>query len=181
RLIAATNKNIPELIRAGKFREDLYFRLNVIPLYIPSLSERIQDLPLLVSYFMEKFKPESIFSPRTFTTEAMEYLKAYPWPGNIRELKNFIERINIMSDEECISLETVKYYLGEENLKKKDDTLGKFSTYPLNKAKEEFEKLYIEKKLEEFNHNISKTAEMIGIYPSNLHSKIKRYGIRIER
>ncbi|MBP7494790.1 MAG: sigma-54-dependent Fis family transcriptional regulator [Spirochaetales bacterium] len=181
RLIAATNKNIPELIRAGKFREDLYFRLNVIPLYIPSLSERIQDLPLLVSYFMEKFKPESISSPRTFTTEAMEYLKAYPWPGNIRELKNFIERINIMSDEECISLETVKYYLGEENLKKKDDTLGKFSTYPLNKAKEEFEKLYIEKKLEEFNHNISKTAEMIGIYPSNLHSKIKRYGIRIER
>jgi two-component system nitrogen regulation response regulator NtrX len=181
RLIAATNKNIPELIRAGKFREDLYFRLNVIPIHMPSLSERIEDLPLLVSYFMEKFKPESISSPRTFTTEAMEYLKTYPWPGNIRELKNFIERINIMSDEECISLETVKYYLGEENLKKRDDTLGKFSSYPLNRAKEEFEKLYIEKKLEEFNHNISKTAEMIGIYPSNLHSKIKRYGIRIER
>ncbi len=79
-----------------------------------------------------------------------------------------------MSDEECISLETVKYYLGEENLKKRDDTLGKFSSYPLNRAKEEFEKLYIEKNLEEFNHNISKTADMIGIYPSNLHRKIKR-------
>jgi len=184
RLIAATNKNIQELIRAGKFREDLYFRLNVIPIHMPSLSERIEDLPLLIDYFMAKFKPEIAPSPRRFSPEAMEYLKAYPWPGNIRELKNFIERINIMSDEDCISLETAKYYLGSIDLKpssQSDSVLGKFAQLPLNEAKEQFEKLYLEKKLEECGYNISKTAELIGIYPSNLHSKIKRYGIRIER
>ncbi len=181
RIIAATNKNIGDQIRATRFREDLFFRLNVIPIYVPALGARISDLPLLVDYFMGKFKPAGEDSPRTISAEGMAFLRAYSWPGNIRELKNFIERINIMSDEQCVSLETVKYYLGESGTEGKDDGLGEFGAMPLGDAKEAFEKLYIRKKLEAFDFNITRTAEAIGMYPSNLHGKIKRYGIRMEK
>jgi two-component system nitrogen regulation response regulator NtrX len=181
RLVAATNKNIGEQIRAGKFREDLFFRLNVIPIHVPPLSERKEDLPLLVGYFMEKFKPIDEDVPRKISEEGLDFLASYLWPGNIRELKNFIERVNIMSDERCISLETVKFYLGEIESRTQDDGLGPFGAMGLNEAKEAFEKLYLNRKLGDFGYNISKTAEAIGVYPSNLHGKIKRYGIRLKK
>jgi two-component system nitrogen regulation response regulator NtrX len=180
RLIAATNKNIQEQIRSGLFREDLFFRLNVIPIHVPSLNERVEDLPLLVDYFMKKFKPPGEELPRTISREGINYLLQYNWPGNIRELKNFIERLNIMTDEQCVSLETAKYYLGENEAAKKDDGLGEFGSMQLGAAKEEFEKRYLSAKLKEHNLNITRTAEAIGIYPSNLHGKIKRYGIKLD-
>jgi len=182
RLIAATNKNIQEQIKNGKFREDLFFRLNVIPIHVPQLAERLDDLPLLVAYFMEKFKPSPETEARTISAEGMDLLRQHPWPGNIRELKNFIERINIMTDEHCVSPETVKYYLGEDKTEAKDgDDLGEFGSMQLNEAKEAFERRFLEMKLRAYDYNITHTASAIGIYPSNLHAKIKRYGIEIEK
>jgi two-component system nitrogen regulation response regulator NtrX len=180
RVIAATNKNIREQIQAGRFREDLFFRLNVIPIQTPSLAERISDIPLLTDYFMLKFKPPGEASARTIGAEGMALLRAHPWPGNIRELKNFIERINIMTDEQSISAETVKYYLGESS-GGGDDGLGEYGSMSLTDAREAFEKNFIGTKLKAFDHNITKTAEALGMYPSSLHGKIKRYGIKTEK
>ncbi|MDR3200899.1 MAG: sigma-54 dependent transcriptional regulator [Spirochaetales bacterium] len=179
RVIAATNKNIREQIQAGRFREDLFFRLNVIPVQAPSLAERISDIPLLTDYFMLKFKPPGEAAARTISPEGMALLRAHPWPGNIRELKNFIERINIMTDEQSISAETVKYYLGEPG--RVDDGLGEYGAMSLTEAREAFEKNFIATKLKAFDYNITRTAEALGMYPSSLHGKIKRYGIKTER
>jgi two-component system nitrogen regulation response regulator NtrX len=113
RILAATNKNIPEEIEKGNFREDLYFRLNVIPIKLPSLKERSSDLDELIGYFMEKFKKEGT-DKKTISKEGMSLLKKYSWPGNIRDLKNFLERVNIMCNEYEISEESVRTYLGEK-------------------------------------------------------------------
>jgi two-component system nitrogen regulation response regulator NtrX len=182
RVLAATNKNIREQIQSGKFREDLFFRLNVIPIQVPSLAERVSDIPLLADYFMVKFKPPGEAAVRTISPQGMALLREHPWPGNIRELKNFIERINIMTDEQSISAETVKYFLGESGVGgKEDDGLGEYGDLPLGDAREAFEKNFIEKKLKVFEFNITKAAEALGVYPSNLHGKIKRYGIKIKK
>jgi two-component system, NtrC family, nitrogen regulation response regulator NtrX len=182
RLIAATNKDIQEEIRQSRFREDLFFRLNVVPIEVPPLRERPEDLPILIEYFSKKFKPQNGGNIKTITKDGHRRLLDYSWPGNIRELKNFIERINIMVDEEEITEETVGYYLGEiENAGVKDGWLDDFQDMRLNDAKLEFEKTFIESKLSQNGNNISKTAEVLGIYPSNLHGKIKKLGIHIVR
>jgi two-component system nitrogen regulation response regulator NtrX len=181
RILAATNKDLEQACRGGRFREDLWFRLNVIPIQVPPLAERVSDIPLLVDYFMLKFKPQGEAPVRSVCAEGMALLLAYPWPGNIRELKNFVERINIMTDEQSISAETVKYYLGESSPGGSGDGLGEYGSLSLADAREAFEKNFIEKKLRAFDFNIKKTAEAVGVYPSNLHGKIKRYGIKTEK
>ena len=182
RLIAATNKDIQEEIRRSRFREDLFFRLNVVPIEIPPLRQRLEDLPILVDYFLKKFEPDNGSKPKTISEEGLRLLRDYQWPGNIRELKNFIERINIMVDEDVILAETVRYYLGESSgSAARYGWLQDFNEMKLNDAKNEFEKIFIEQKLEENGFNISKTAETLGIYPSNLHGKIKKLGIHIDR
>jgi two-component system nitrogen regulation response regulator NtrX len=103
RVIAATNKNIQEEIRTGRFREDLYFRINVIPIFVPPLRERTEDLQALIDYFMVKFKRSAESETKRFSEDAIRLLQTYFWPGNVRELKNFIERINIMTEENVIS------------------------------------------------------------------------------
>ena len=112
RVISATNKDIRAQIKAGKFREDLFFRINVVPITVPPLRDRIADMPELVEYFMEKFKRPSAQEPKTVSPEGMKILCAYHWPGNIRELKNFVERVNIMAEEPMISASSVKSFLG---------------------------------------------------------------------
>ncbi|MCL1818435.1 MAG: sigma-54 dependent transcriptional regulator, partial [Spirochaetaceae bacterium] len=179
RIIAATNKNIRDAVAAGKFREDLFFRLNVITIQVPSLAERASDIPRLLDYFLLKFKPPGEALARSVSREGLDALAAYPWPGNIRELKNFVERVSIMSDEEVVSAETVKYYLGDSG--GSDDGLGEYSGMSLADAKEAFEKNFIQKNLKALDCNIAKTAEALGMYPSNLHGKIKRYGIKTEK
>ncbi len=181
RLLTATNKNIEEEIAAGRFREDLFFRLNVVPIRVPPLRERVADLPLLVDYFMHKYNPLPDQPPRSFTSEAMKSLKHYSWPGNIRELKNFIERINIMTDEPEISAELVSHFLQEKKMQKVPQGLQKYSDMQLNEAKAEFERTLIEQRLEHCEYNISRTAQELGIYPSNLHGKIKKYGIETKK
>ena len=183
RLIAATNKNIPEEIRNGRFREDLFFRLNVVPVQVPPLRDRTEDLPLLVDYFLNKFSIHNSGKQKKLAGGGMQILQNYLWPGNIRELKNFIERISIMVTSDIISNEMVRYYLGEssKDINPQDRLLRNFQDLKLNDAKNAFEKLFIEQKLKECDYNISKTAEALGIYPSNLHGKIKKLGIQIEK
>ncbi|MBN2352290.1 MAG: sigma-54-dependent Fis family transcriptional regulator [Spirochaetales bacterium] len=181
RIIAATNKDIQKEIKAGRFREDLFFRLNVIPVFVPPLRERLSDLPFLISYFMEKYKPPKVSEPRTLSENAMRTLEAYAWPGNIRELKNFMERVNIMTEEPVISEAAVAQYLGAMSTERDTARLKEFEHLNLNQAKEEFEKEFITRKLHEHKSNISKTAQALGLYPSNLHSKLKKYGITVER
>lgn len=181
RLLAATNKDIQEEIRQGRFREDLYFRLNVIPIHVPSLSERVDDLPLLIDYFMDKFHPPGVEVRRSLSKEGMARLKKYDWPGNIRELKNFVERINIMSDEEVITVETVEYFLGEKSTGSNPVAASPFDEMKLAVAKDAFERDLLLRRLEAFEFNISRAAQDLGIYPSNLHGKIRKYGIETKK
>ncbi len=170
-IIGATNKDLREEVRKGNFREDLLFRLDVIPIIVPPLRERKEDIPELVEYFIDYFASEYRQRPKKITSEAIDILKSYDWPGNIRELRNVIERLVIMTPSETISARDI--VIGEPT---KEDYLS-FAT--LREARDAFEKIFITKKLEENNWNISKTAEKLQIERSNLHKKIKAYNIRI--
>lgn len=169
RIIAATNKDLQEEVKKGTFREDLFFRLNVIPLHIPPLRERKEDIPLLVNFFLEEFSREYKKSKKTLTDKALKALINYDWPGNVRELKNIIERLVIMTLAETITEKDISLY----EIGKKDY----FSYKTLKEAREAFEKDFILLKLKENNWNISKTAEALNIERSNLHRKIKSYGL----
>jgi two-component system nitrogen regulation response regulator NtrX len=182
RLITATNKDIAVEISAGRFREDLFYRLNVVPIHAPSLTERIDDLEELISYFMKKFKSNNSEICKTISKDGVKLLRSHQWPGNIRELKNFIERINIMTDEEEISAETVKYYLQEDkNMQVRSNLDDEYADMKLTEAKDKFEKQFLIQKLIKTSYNISRAAETLGIYPSNLHGKIKKFGIEIKK
>jgi len=181
RVIAATNKNLQEEIAAGAFREDLFFRLNVIPIYVPPLRNRGDDIRLLVDYFMNTFRNRDLEIVKQISEQGMKLLLTYDWPGNIRELKNFIERINIMTNEELITEEIVRFYLGEKKVKSKPTGFSEYEGLKLNEARDKFEKMFIQEKLKENNYHISQTAGQLGIYPSNLHGKIKKLGIDIKK
>ncbi|UCG78416.1 MAG: sigma-54-dependent Fis family transcriptional regulator [Nitrospirota bacterium] len=171
RIIAATNKNLLEEIKEGNFREDLYFRLNVIPISILPLRERREDIPLLVEHFLTRLASEHRKAQKTVSEPAMDKLKKYDWPGNVRELKNCIERMLIMVPGDEIKAGHVDMFEGDER---------EFFNYSsLREAREAFEKHFIIKKLKENNWNISKTSEVLEIERSNLHRKIKAYGITI--
>jgi two-component system, NtrC family, nitrogen regulation response regulator NtrX len=179
RIIAATNKDIRQEVEEGRFREDLYFRLSVIPINVPPLQERKGDVTLLLEHFISQFSG----GKRQFSLEAMEELSRYGWPGNIRELKNFVERINVMCDDNPIGLNAVTDYLHrvEEGGKKSSSLFEEFSTMKLSEARDEFERRMIVEKLEENGYNVSRTAGVLGLYPGNLHNKIKKYGIEIKK
>ena len=181
RLIAATNKDIKAEVAAGRFREDLYFRLNVIWIDLPPLRERPEDIPLLADYFLRKYVADSGMAARRFSTDSVRSLIAHEWPGNVRELKNFVERISIMSDEEELTAEVVDYFLGERSAVHGDAVVDEFSSMGLTEARDTFEKRYLEQRLSENGFSISQTASSIGIYPSSLHAKIKKFGIKIDR
>jgi two-component system nitrogen regulation response regulator NtrX len=169
-VLAATNKDLEEMSKNGSFRSDLYYRLNVIPISIPPLRERKDDIPELVEYFLGILANEYGQAPKILTSEAMDKLKRYEWPGNIRELKNIIERVVIMSPSSEITPEQLE--LGGAI-----DDHGCFGKSTLKEARDSFEKEFIRRKLEEHEWNISKTAEAIDIERSNLHRKIKSYGL----
>ena len=180
RIVSATNKDILEEVRRGRFREDLYFRLNVIPIPVPPLRERPDDLPALIEYFyglLSVGRGETPY-PR-FSREAMDLLTAYRWPGNIRELKNFVERVMILAGETEISAETADYYLGEAGTPGTPD--NEYDSMKLNEARGTFERRLIERRLEVNGGNVSKTAQALGVYPSSLHGKIKKFGIEIRK
>lgn len=181
RIVSATNKNLLDEIQAGRFREDLYFRLNVIPLTIPSLRERSEDIPALIDYFQRSYGRNQS-AGRSFSPEAMKLIMEYSWPGNIRELKNFIERVLVLVDEAEISEEVAQFYLDERGKNMSGIRLeNDYDTMKLSDAKEQFESQVISECLVKHNFNIAQTSQSLGIYPNTLHRKIKKYGIEIRR
>lgn len=174
RIIAATNKNLEEEVKKESFRSDLFFRLNVIPIAIPSLRERKEDIPLLVEHFIQSIAAENGQTPKKITTDAIKTLQEHDWPGNIRELRNLIERLVIMTPSEVINSTDIQL------IKSGYVSSDFFAFKTLKEARDAFERDFIAKKLAENNWNISKTAETLEIERSNLHRKIKAYNIKIE-
>lgn len=177
RIIAATNKDIRAEVDAGRFREDLYFRLNVIWIEVPPLRERGHDLLDIADYFLAKFRQSPDVPQKRFDKNSRKRLLEHPWPGNVRELKNFIERISIMTDEEVLTQDVVEYYLGERRETSADPVLAEFGNMGLAEARDGFERRYLEQKLAENDYNISRTASALGMYASSLHAKIRKLGI----
>ncbi len=174
RIISATNKDLKNEISEGNFREDLYHRLNVIPIVVPPLRERKKDIPLLINYFTEKICKQNKFPLKIFHEDAIQLLVNYEWSGNVRELRNIIERIIIMISSNEISKNDVISMLPNIEPKTSDliDITNSFQEF-----KEKAEKAFIMKQLEINNWNISKTAEILDIQRSHLYNKMKKYGI----
>ena len=176
RVIAATNKDLELEIEKGTFRDDLYFRLNVIPMRVPPLMERVEDIPELVDEFMKDIALNTNLEQKEFSSDAIEVLNRYHWPGNVRELKNLVERLAIMIPEKVIHAKDIPPPFNKES-EMKEGVESYLSSNSYKEAKNKFEKAFIVKKLREFDGNISQTAEAIGIERSNLHKKIKAYGL----
>ena len=176
RVFVATNKDLEEEIEKGVFREDLYFRLNVIPIKVPPLRERMDDLPGLVDEFLKEFSLSTNIKAKEVSKEAIEVLQEYEWPGNVRELKNLMERLMIMLPHMVIEAKDIPPpYNKSPDMKGSLESAFGFDL--LKEARSRFEKAFIESKLHQFNGNISQTAEAIGVERSNLHKKIKTYGL----
>lgn len=184
RVIAATNKDLEEEIRLGHFREDLYYRLNVLPFHVPPLRERREDIPRLVLHFLEYFCSKEGRETKAIAPAALTTLQAYSWPGNVRELKNIVERLVIMTPDSSIQETHLPPSMRSKRAAPTESRgLGLTGVDASNfkEAKEEFEKEFILAKLEENDWNISRTAEAIDIERSNLHRKIKSFGIELRK
>ena len=178
RVLAATNKELAAEIRAGRFREDLYFRLNVIPIFVPPLRDRRDDIPLLADHFMALMAAEYGRRPKRIASEAVARLQQYPWPGNVRELRNVIERLMIMVPGDTITAQDLAF-LGHDGLRRPAVPEG--DALPLADARERFERDYILQALAAQHGNISRTAELLGVERSNLYKKMKAFGIAPSR
>ena len=179
RIISTSIKNIREEVDKGNFREDLYHRLNVVPIYVPALKDRTEDIPLLLNYFSKKISELNGISETKLDTNYDLFYK-YEWPGNVRELRNFVERISILSvNEKKININNlVQDALSQKNNENKSDSYENVLTYPLKEAREKFEKDYLTSQLKKHKGNISKTAEFVGMERSALHRKLKTLGIK---
>lgn len=176
RIIASTSRDLENEIKLGKFRDDLYHRLNILPFRIPPLRERIEDISPLAQHFGELTARESGEMRKVFSEKAMEMMMAHPWPRNVRELKNFIERVYILTPSEYIDVHDLKF-AGLLELTQAVPAVDDMSTF--REARSQFEKEYLIKKIQENGGNISRTAEVIGLERSYLHRKIKAYGIEV--
>lgn len=175
RLITATNKNLPAEIKKGSFREDLYYRINVIEMSVPPLRERREDIPLLARHFFKEIIREQGLREKALTDGAIEVLKGYDWPGNVRELRNLMERVAIMVSGDWVFPEDLEIISKEGGQKAFPFMNGKFGS--LREARAGFERYYIMGRLKENGWNITKTAEDLKIERSNLHRKMKLLGI----
>jgi two-component system nitrogen regulation response regulator NtrX len=173
RVLAATNKDLEEEMKAGRFRQDLYYRLHVIPLNVPPLRERKEDIKPLAERFFLDFSIKEGQAPKVLTDDALALLMKHDWPGNVRELKNIIERLIILTPSNEITDKDIPLLNAKiDNAASGDDSVV-VAADSLKDAKMDFERQFIIKKLEENEGNISKTAEAIGLERSNLHKKIK--------
>jgi two-component system nitrogen regulation response regulator NtrX len=180
RVIAATNKNLDEEIRLGRFREDLYFRLAVIPIHIPPLRERREDVPELIEYFLAHYARELGRRPKRLEPEAMARLKEHAWPGNVRELRNLVERLVIMvPDDEIAARDLPPQLRGERP--ERPPALFDLDFPSLRDARAAFEKVFIEKKIADAEGNVSRAAELLGLERSHLYRKLRAYGIEVQR
>jgi len=173
RVVAATNKNLEEEIERGNFREDLFYRLNVIPFYVPPLRERVEDVPLLANHFLQEFTLAYGRKPKELTPQAYEVLKEHRWPGNVRELRNLMERIVIMNPQVRIDGRHVPIHPAKRAVfERQPERFGS-----LHEVRAAAEREYILKTLDETKGNVTKTAEVLGLERSNLYRKMKALGI----
>ena len=178
RVLAATNKDLPAEIRAGRFRDDLYFRLNVIPIFVPPLRDRREDIPLLADHFMVEFAREYGRRVKTLEASATSGLQSYGWPGNVRELKNVIERLVIMVPRDTIAARDLLFLEGPGVAAgAPSPDAGHPGALTLQEARQHFEREYILRVLAEQQGNISRTAEVLGVERSNLYRKMRSLGI----
>ncbi|MCK9174145.1 MAG: sigma-54 dependent transcriptional regulator [Desulforhopalus sp.] len=183
RVLAATNKNLEQEIKTGNFRADLFYRLNVVPITLPPLRKRLEDIPLLVESLMKELTRKGL-NPKTFSAAALTEMMAHPWPGNVRELRNFIERLIIMCPEEKISAEQIQLFLGPGTTPSVTEpgippasNLSSLMLEDYKVAKQLFEQEYLQQKLLENDGNVTKTAEAVGLERSHLHKKLKAMGV----
>ena len=182
RVIAATNKDLDEEIAQGRFREDLYFRLSVIPVFVPPLRDRVDDIAPLVTHFAAQFARDNNRRPVKFAPGAIDALRDARWRGNIRELRNVVDRLLIMSDKEVIEADDVRQIVraapaGAGGAVMRQPAAGGTQPVTLREFKEWSERAFLVEKLREFDWNISKTAEVIDTPRSNLYKKLEQYAI----
>jgi two-component system nitrogen regulation response regulator NtrX len=186
RVVAATNKNLLEAIKNNQFREDLYYRLAVIPLQVPALRQRTDDVAALLKHYFETFAKEQGREPKRVSADALQMLKHYSWPGNVRELRNLVERLSIMCKSDTVGTEDLPAEILEAVANNPTDSgsertgetnVGLDLSAGLKEAKSQFEREFIIRKLREHDWNVSKTAQALGIERAHLHRKIKAFKI----
>jgi two-component system, NtrC family, nitrogen regulation response regulator NtrX len=178
RVIAATNKHLDEEIQKGNFREDLFYRLNVIPFYVPALREHPEDIAVLARHFLEDFARAYGRRPKHFSETAMELLNRYRWPGNVRELRNLVERMVIMVAGDRIETRHLPPGIHHGSAARPAGAHASASGFSsLQEARSAYERDYILRKLEENQGNVTRTAEVLGLERSHLYRKMKSLGI----
>jgi len=178
RVIASSNKDLEKEIEKGTFREDIYYRLNVIPIEVPPLRNRVEDIPQLMEIFFDECAKQNRSKKKVVTQNVFDLLLNYSWPGNVRELKNLVERLTIMTDKDVIDEHDLP---SPYNPKAKDDIASVeaqlFSSNSIKEAKEMFEREFIKKKLTQYSNNVTKTAEAIGVQRNYLYKKLKKLNL----
>jgi DNA-binding NtrC family response regulator len=184
RLIAATNKNLEKMIKEETFREDLYYRLNIVPIYLPPLKERQEDIPMLASHFLKKYSEEMGKATKGFTPEAMERLMKYLWPGNVRELENVIERSVVMVDEEMVRPDHLILPKGEEKegieiqVPFTSEELKELKKHLREKSVEDIERVFIISALDRNNWNVTRASEEVGMLRPNFQALMRKHNLR---
>jgi len=177
RVVAATHRDLEDEIAEGRFREDLYYRLNVLPIRTPPLRERLDDIPLLVEYFVRRYAAENNYKEKAFDEQALEHLRALPWKGNVRELKNLVERLLILSPGDTITREDILQSTGGAG---PELSSALMAIQTLRELREVAERMFILRKLEENDWNVTQTAQTIDTPRSNLYKKMEQYDIKRE-
>ncbi|MDA0822117.1 MAG: sigma-54 dependent transcriptional regulator [Proteobacteria bacterium] len=176
RVIAATRRNLAELVADGTFRDDLFYHLNVVPLHVPALRDRSGDIESLVNYYLEQFESNEGLQRREFSSGAKNRLREYAWGGNVRELKNLVQRLMILGSTEPVSTQEINYALGIRPQTEGELPFPGFDL-PLREAREKFEKAYLEYQLHTLRGSVSKVAERVGIERTHLYRKLRSLGI----
>lgn len=179
RIVAASRAPLDEKIQQGLFRDDLYFQLSVVPVKVPAIREHFEDIPELLEFYVNYFVAQESLPYKHFTTAAQNRLRRYSWPGNIRELKNLVQRLLILGNTDSIELEEVETALGEQPSGKHPDDLYNFDL-PLREAREKFERAYLEYQLKQFNGSVSKIAKNVGMERTHLYRKLKSLNIDLK-
>ena len=182
RIISSSSQNLEENTEKGLFRQDLYYRINVVPLYVPSLKERKSDIPVLIDSLLESFSGNLVYHPIEFEDQAMQYLIDYDWPGNVRQLRNILEWILIMTNDEdkTISVNMLPPEIKNQKIHSLTKSKEEINSLNLREARNAFEKSYLLNQISRFNGNISRTANFIGMERTALHRKLKALGLEEE-
>ncbi len=179
RIIVATQRNLQEEVKANRFDDELFFRLNVVPIRIPALREHVQDVPDLLRYYIDFYCSQENYPYRSFSIAAQNRLLHYNWPGNIRELRNLVQRLLILSTSDEISAEEIELALDEKTSVQPSETswYEKLYELPLREARESFERSYLLRRLKQVNGNVSKLSEKVGMERTHLYRKLRALGI----